>query len=406
MGPTGDDPQWSRSDPLPGPDDVPGARKLARSTTDKYVCGVAGGLGRYFGVDPMLFRVAFGVASLLGGIGLLAYWRCGCSCRPTTASRPGWSRSRVTTIVVIARCAIAAVSRAQAAGLPARPRAVRRRRRSRRSVLVLYRAFGGSDGEDPARHRARDARRCRAGRGARRGAGVGFVAAIGGGVAVAADLDRRRARPDRRRPARRAAMAHPPGHGARPAARRRLRRRPRSARRRRPARVPARRRRRPAPGVPVGVGQLDLDLRDWTARRTHRGQRSSVGIGEARVRVPDGVCVDDRRARSASARPTCPSAPDEGTDIDIDDRRAEPARDGCSSTRTSGRAPPDRRPLGAPAHEAWRVDRTLSSRPRAVALGALFLLDRTGRHRCPLRLRCPAVLAAIGPCCSRRGFLE
>ena len=37
-------------------------RKLTLSTTDKYVGGVAGGLGRYFGVDAMLFRVAFGVS--------------------------------------------------------------------------------------------------------------------------------------------------------------------------------------------------------------------------------------------------------------------------------------------------------------------------------------------------------
>ena len=37
-------------------------RKLTLSTSDKYVWGVAGGLGRYFGVDAMLFRVAFGVS--------------------------------------------------------------------------------------------------------------------------------------------------------------------------------------------------------------------------------------------------------------------------------------------------------------------------------------------------------
>ena len=32
--------------------------------------GVAGGLGRQFGVDPMLFRVAFMVSVVFGGIGL------------------------------------------------------------------------------------------------------------------------------------------------------------------------------------------------------------------------------------------------------------------------------------------------------------------------------------------------
>ncbi len=46
------------------------ARKLTLSTSDKHVWGVAGGLGRYFGVDPMLFRVAFGVSVVFGGIGI------------------------------------------------------------------------------------------------------------------------------------------------------------------------------------------------------------------------------------------------------------------------------------------------------------------------------------------------
>jgi phage shock protein PspC (stress-responsive transcriptional regulator) len=35
---------------------------------------VGGGLGRYFGVDPILFRIGFAVAALAGGAGLLAYF--------------------------------------------------------------------------------------------------------------------------------------------------------------------------------------------------------------------------------------------------------------------------------------------------------------------------------------------
>lgn len=35
--------------------------------------GVAGGLGEYFGVDPVLFRVLFTVAAFFGGAGILAY---------------------------------------------------------------------------------------------------------------------------------------------------------------------------------------------------------------------------------------------------------------------------------------------------------------------------------------------
>ena len=35
--------------------------------------GVSGGLGRYFGVDPVLFRVLFATSAFFGGAGLLAY---------------------------------------------------------------------------------------------------------------------------------------------------------------------------------------------------------------------------------------------------------------------------------------------------------------------------------------------
>ena len=48
-------------------------RILNRSSEDKMVAGVAGGLGEYFGVDPVLFRVGFVAATLLSGVGALAY---------------------------------------------------------------------------------------------------------------------------------------------------------------------------------------------------------------------------------------------------------------------------------------------------------------------------------------------
>ena len=48
-------------------------RLLTRSSDDKMLAGVAGGLGEYFGVDPVLFRVGFVAATLLSGVGLLAY---------------------------------------------------------------------------------------------------------------------------------------------------------------------------------------------------------------------------------------------------------------------------------------------------------------------------------------------
>jgi phage shock protein PspC (stress-responsive transcriptional regulator) len=48
-------------------------RQLRRSRTDRIGAGVAGGLGEYFGVDPVLFRVLFATAAFFGGAGVLAY---------------------------------------------------------------------------------------------------------------------------------------------------------------------------------------------------------------------------------------------------------------------------------------------------------------------------------------------
>ena len=47
--------------------------RLTRATDDKVVGGVAGGLGRYFGIDPIVFRIAFVVLALAGGSGVLLY---------------------------------------------------------------------------------------------------------------------------------------------------------------------------------------------------------------------------------------------------------------------------------------------------------------------------------------------
>jgi phage shock protein PspC (stress-responsive transcriptional regulator) len=59
--------------PPPPPPAAGGPRRFTRSSSDKLVGGVAGGLGRYFGIDPILFRIAFVVLSFAGGVGLLAY---------------------------------------------------------------------------------------------------------------------------------------------------------------------------------------------------------------------------------------------------------------------------------------------------------------------------------------------
>ena len=46
---------------------------LRRSRTDRHVAGVSGGLGRYAGIDPLVFRILFVVLTIFGGSGILFY---------------------------------------------------------------------------------------------------------------------------------------------------------------------------------------------------------------------------------------------------------------------------------------------------------------------------------------------
>jgi phage shock protein PspC (stress-responsive transcriptional regulator) len=59
-----------------GPDPTPpggSARRFTRSRSDRVVAGVAGGLGRYFAIDPVLVRIAIVVLTFFGGAGALLY---------------------------------------------------------------------------------------------------------------------------------------------------------------------------------------------------------------------------------------------------------------------------------------------------------------------------------------------
>ena len=49
------------------------SKRLYRSRTNKTLGGVCGGLGDYFSIDPILFRLAFILLVLLAGTGVLAY---------------------------------------------------------------------------------------------------------------------------------------------------------------------------------------------------------------------------------------------------------------------------------------------------------------------------------------------
>src|SRR3954451_2650132 len=53
--------------PLPEPPEAPSSRRLTRSSSDRVIAGVAGGLGLYFSTAPVWFRTAFIVGLLFGG---------------------------------------------------------------------------------------------------------------------------------------------------------------------------------------------------------------------------------------------------------------------------------------------------------------------------------------------------
>ena len=62
-----------QSGPRVGQHEMHDVARLRRSATDRYIAGVAGGLGRHFDVDPTVIRVVLVVLSFFGGAGLLVY---------------------------------------------------------------------------------------------------------------------------------------------------------------------------------------------------------------------------------------------------------------------------------------------------------------------------------------------
>jgi phage shock protein PspC (stress-responsive transcriptional regulator) len=57
----------------PGAAPAPRAAALRLSGTDRMIAGVCGGLGEFFELDPVLFRAAFLVLAVIGGLGILLY---------------------------------------------------------------------------------------------------------------------------------------------------------------------------------------------------------------------------------------------------------------------------------------------------------------------------------------------
>jgi phage shock protein PspC (stress-responsive transcriptional regulator) len=94
----------------PQPEDRP--RRLLRSGEDRVLAGVAGGLGRYFDVDPLIFRIGFGISVFFGGLGAIAYLLLALFVPSdgTTARGEGGDRSRWLTAGLAVVVAVIAFS--------------------------------------------------------------------------------------------------------------------------------------------------------------------------------------------------------------------------------------------------------------------------------------------------------
>jgi phage shock protein PspC (stress-responsive transcriptional regulator) len=310
---------------LPPRDDdsiVEDPRRLTRSTGDKYVAGVSGGLGRYFGLDPVLFRIGFGVSMVFGGIGILAYialWLF----LPTDDGEPSFmdSRSRATTVVAVAILGVIALTMlgpprfVLGPGLVACAVVVG-------TGVVLYRALGGGSGEDPARVVARATLALLllvAALGA--ATGVGFIAAIGGGTAeailaifaglglIAAGLiggPRWLLLPVvvLLLPLAVVSAAGIDLHGGL------------GQRDYRPAAVADLR-----PEYRLGAGDLNLDLRRMALPAGRTSVKVVVGVGDARIRLPHGACSNTDAHIGAGAT-DLPDRAQHGFDVAVADAAA------------------------------------------------------------------------------------
>jgi phage shock protein PspC (stress-responsive transcriptional regulator) len=176
-------PQTPPQDPGPA---APPPRRLTRSSSDRIIGGVAGGLGRHLGVDPILVRVAFVVLTFAGGAGVLAYLAL-LAFVPTDGGVPaegggGGSSRAITTAGTIA-LAIAAVVVLGPPVVVLGPGLLVLALLAVVAVLVV-RAAGGSG--DPGRTAARAGLLVLvllASAGA--AVGVAVVAALGGGTVIA-----------------------------------------------------------------------------------------------------------------------------------------------------------------------------------------------------------------------------
>src|SRR3954468_18473084 len=178
---TDETPPQTPEDPTPAPE----PRRLKRSGSDAVVGGVASGLGRYFGVDPILFRIGFVILAFVAAAGFLAYLALLAFVPSDGEERQGGTAGKAAAIAGTVVLGIALVTFLSAPLFFFGPGLLVVALVGLAGVL-LWRALGGGIAGDPGRTVGRIALAALIGVGAAGAAvGVGLAAALGGGVVIA-----------------------------------------------------------------------------------------------------------------------------------------------------------------------------------------------------------------------------
>jgi phage shock protein PspC (stress-responsive transcriptional regulator) len=168
--------------PQTPPEETP--RRLTRSGSDAVIGGVASGLGRYFSIDPLLFRIGFVVLTFAGGFGVLAYLLLLAFVPADGEERPGGT----SKAAAVAGAVVLGIALVTFLGTPFfffGPGLLVLALVGLAGVL-LWRAFGGGAGGDPARAVGRFFLAFLVAIAVAGAAlGVGLAAALGGGVVIA-----------------------------------------------------------------------------------------------------------------------------------------------------------------------------------------------------------------------------
>jgi phage shock protein PspC (stress-responsive transcriptional regulator) len=161
-------------------------RRLTRSGSDAIIGGVASGLGRYFNVDPILFRIGFVVLTFAGAAGVLAYLALLIFVPSDGEEREGGTGGKLVAVAGAAVLAVVLVTFLSPPLFFFGPGLLVLALVGLAGVL-LWRAIGGGAGSgDPARTVGRIALAALIGVGILGAAvGVALAAALGGGVVIA-----------------------------------------------------------------------------------------------------------------------------------------------------------------------------------------------------------------------------